>query len=882
MSVAHDSELHVRFRRDLACGFYQHGYTAHGQKPLPIFADVCLIDALRALGFKVRYTCGGKFWALADGNRMLEPFGRKLDSIKVLRFGIHGKYVLHLNGHFFALKMYDEYFTLISRKKDGLASGTKADLDILLANPDITIWRLEHKSESRALQNYESYYGLIPGQGSLNDVSATCAGVSGWAGAIMETLSDTHVQIDKIGGAQRSVAGGVEDPNATSMQLSPQLVFPRPAGRPRALSPPMPPDAAPPPLSATPSQPSAMAPPPEPVFPRLARRQRSRASSSRVANEVAPDTLRCKNCDKQGHADNTDRLCPFFGRNRDPHRDAEQGTGGSAPHMDQINAERVDGGFLLDGTLYREGRGVVGAPHTPEQNNCLIDSLRQCLSEALGSHFYCNRNLVRADLQVLYPPGCSYEVTFSSFLDVTAHGVVILRSLFANTTSHRHVAFDAPAYCIIALSRDLVANGVVVGNKSAPHRLVVLNTGGNTHFNPLLKMASSSSGRTHVAATEDVQSLKFLPHGVVPEETSEVDDALVPAAIVDRHVDRDLIYDSLHALLIGSDVTDERLIALRAITSTLNVAATELVALHIDTAWEHYLSGLPDFVRETVVGMKRHWFSSNCVEVLESFVHPLMPQPILVPELLPGDINDAKNRESAASIFAGVPGEGSELGTEPDLHFEPPLPHPVKKRQRIRLRKKTSMEDTNLKNASESSALQCDKRLPKSKVTSAAVDSAAKVQASNSSLDVAMETHFFSIRCKDAKDTHDQRCTKELAISKLSDLLRAIPTLPCDPKDSNEPWGLALREDSAVQLPAKHCSFRGCVWEGDTQTQLVEHLCTSHVAVLSDAANAYSNIFSDEERLYAAYNAAVTAKVQAGSPVASYAIDRRCMYLGAL
>ena len=90
MSVAHDSELHVRFRRDLACGFYQHGYTAHGQKPLPIFADVCLIDALRALGFKVRYTCGGNLWALADGNRMLEPFGRKLDSIKVLRFGIHG------------------------------------------------------------------------------------------------------------------------------------------------------------------------------------------------------------------------------------------------------------------------------------------------------------------------------------------------------------------------------------------------------------------------------------------------------------------------------------------------------------------------------------------------------------------------------------------------------------------------------------------------------------------------------------------------------------------------------------------------------------------------------------------------------------------------
>ena len=27
-------ELHARFRKDLACGFYQHGYTAHGQNPL--------------------------------------------------------------------------------------------------------------------------------------------------------------------------------------------------------------------------------------------------------------------------------------------------------------------------------------------------------------------------------------------------------------------------------------------------------------------------------------------------------------------------------------------------------------------------------------------------------------------------------------------------------------------------------------------------------------------------------------------------------------------------------------------------------------------------------------------------------------------------------
>ena len=37
--------------------------------------NVCLIDALRSLGVPVQYASNGPFWALGDGNRMLEPFG---------------------------------------------------------------------------------------------------------------------------------------------------------------------------------------------------------------------------------------------------------------------------------------------------------------------------------------------------------------------------------------------------------------------------------------------------------------------------------------------------------------------------------------------------------------------------------------------------------------------------------------------------------------------------------------------------------------------------------------------------------------------------------------------------------------------------------------
>ena len=39
------------------------------------FEEVCLIDAMRALGVKVSYPGDGPFWALKDGNHFLAPHG---------------------------------------------------------------------------------------------------------------------------------------------------------------------------------------------------------------------------------------------------------------------------------------------------------------------------------------------------------------------------------------------------------------------------------------------------------------------------------------------------------------------------------------------------------------------------------------------------------------------------------------------------------------------------------------------------------------------------------------------------------------------------------------------------------------------------------------
>ena len=75
------------------------------------------------------YTKDGKFWALADGNKMLEAYGCVLDTIDQPRFGIPGKYVVYCHDHFYALKMHEEYFTLLSSLTPVIQFGTKVDLE---------------------------------------------------------------------------------------------------------------------------------------------------------------------------------------------------------------------------------------------------------------------------------------------------------------------------------------------------------------------------------------------------------------------------------------------------------------------------------------------------------------------------------------------------------------------------------------------------------------------------------------------------------------------------------------------------------------------------------------------------------------------------------
>ena len=138
--------------------------------------------------------------------------------------------------------------------------------------------------------------------------------------------------------------------------------------------------------------------------------------------------------------------------------------------------------IIVDGVSYFEGFGNPGQRDDGEQNNCLIDSLRQCLS------IECDRRAVRADLVSEFSDAAGRgRVTEDSYLGVEEHARAILRSLFRHTSSDLLPVVDLGEYCVVALAADRENHGIVIGNVRAPHRLVLFNHA-DVHFNPCLRL----------------------------------------------------------------------------------------------------------------------------------------------------------------------------------------------------------------------------------------------------------------------------------------------------------------------------------------------------------------------------------------------------------
>ena len=128
------------------------------------------------------------------------------------------------------------------------------------------------------------------------------------------------------------------------------------------------------------------------------------------------------------------------------------------------------------------GHGDPGRAHEDEYDNCLIDSLRQCVG------IVADRKLVRDDLmQEFHTAVGRAQVTQTSFLDVESHWRAILQSLFKHNTCGAPAQCDIRQYCVIALDATNPGNGNVNGNLSASNRLVVMNTS-DIHFDPCLRL----------------------------------------------------------------------------------------------------------------------------------------------------------------------------------------------------------------------------------------------------------------------------------------------------------------------------------------------------------------------------------------------------------
>ena len=111
--------------------------------------------------------------------------------------------------------------------------------------------------------------------------------------------------------------------------------------------------------------------------------------------------------------------CPFYGRPREPHADAELGD--NVPHMRQMAIE-----FEADGTVEVDEKRLVAGKASSESCNCLIDTLRQVL------HLQCDLAGVRRHLMTLFPDGPGV-VTSSNFLELELHWAQVVDALVHNT-----------------------------------------------------------------------------------------------------------------------------------------------------------------------------------------------------------------------------------------------------------------------------------------------------------------------------------------------------------------------------------------------------------------------------------------------------------------
>ena len=142
---------------------------------------------------------------------------------------------------------------------------------------------------------------------------------------------------------------------------------------------------------------------------------------------------------------------------------------------------------------------------------------------------------------------------------------------------------------------------------------------------------------------------------------------------------------------------------------------------------------------------------------------------------------------------------------------------------------------------------------------------------------------YYTTRCCPMEVSPDPRCKLEVALRALAAKLRTTPTVPGAPEHPTKALAEAVSEHAAPQLPAKHCAFQGCLWHGGADEDLIQHVQTNHAADIEAVAGLLPNVEGDriensKMKVASAYNEAIAMVCRQGAPLASMAIDRRCLH----
>ena len=125
--------------------------------------------------------------------------------------------------------------------------------------------------------------------------------------------------------------------------------------------------------------------------------------------------------------------------------------------------------------------------------------------------------------------------------------------------------------------------------------------------------------------------------------------------------------------------------------------------------------------------------------------------------------------------------------------------------------------------------------------------------------------NMFILRCA-AVGCKDPRQVAERQITALSQKLNEKPTLPLQYQNL-----CSARE--AYDLPAWHCSFRGCSYASESEEGLVDHISGSHAEIFTEVCGQAIK----QHDMLGMYAAAITRQCQSAAPVANVSIDRRAL-----